>query len=52
MQNVVVPDVFVGIEVEPALAAFVFRPAVPCNRQCLQPPIGEFDQVLLKRVDT
>ncbi len=50
MQNIVMPDVFVGIEMEPALAAFVLGSAIPRDRQCLQPPIGEFDQVLLKRV--
>ena len=50
MQNVVVADVLVRIEMEPALAAFVLRPAVPGNRQSLQSSIGKFDQVLLKRI--
>src|SRR5262249_27110652 len=50
MQNVVVADILVRIEMEPALSAFVFRSVVPGNRQCLQPPVGELDQVLLKRV--
>src|SRR5215475_2079456 len=50
MQNVVVSDVFILIEMEPALSALVFRPTVPGNRQCLQTPVGKFDQVLLKRI--
>jgi hypothetical protein len=50
VQNVVVPDVLVRIEMEPTLAVLVFRSAVPCNRQSLQPSVRKFDQVLLKRI--
>ena len=51
MQDVVVADLLVRIEVEPALAALVLRPAVPGDRQRLQPAVGKCDQVLLKRID-
>ena len=51
VQDIVVPDLLVGIEVKPALAAFVLRPAVPGERQGLQAPVGEFDQILLQRID-
>ena len=44
-------DRFVGIEVEPALPALVLRPAVPGDRQRLQAPVGEGDQILLQRRD-
>ena len=40
-----------GIEVEPALAALVLRPAVPGDRQRLQAAIGKLDQVLLQRIE-
>jgi hypothetical protein len=49
-QNVVVPNVFVRIEMEPTLAALVFRSAVPCDRQSLQPSVRKFDKILLKRI--
>ena len=51
MQNVIVPDLLVRIEMEPALAAFVLRPAVPGDRQRLQPAVGKLDQILLQRID-
>ena len=51
VQHVVVPDAFVRIEMKPALAAFVLRPRVPGDRQRLQAPVGEFDQILLQRID-
>jgi len=51
MQDVIVPDRLVGVEVEPALAAFILRPRVPGDRQRLDTAIRELDQVLLQRVD-
>src|SRR5262249_27539623 len=51
MQDIVVADVLVRIEMEPALAALVLRVAVPGNRQGLQPAIRKFDQILLQRID-
>ena len=51
VQDIVVADLLVGIEVEPALAALVLRPAVPGDRQRLQAAIRELDQVLLQRID-
>ena len=45
------PDLLVRIEVEPALAALVLRPAVPGERQRLQAAVGELDQILLQRID-
>ena len=44
-------DLLVRIEVKPALAALVFRPAVPCQRQRLEPAVGEFDEILLQRIE-
>ena len=52
VQDIVVLDLLVRIEMEPALAAFVLWPAVPCNRQRLQPTVGELDEILLQRIDT
>src|SRR5262245_50326821 len=51
MQDVIVPDRLVGVEVEPALAAFILRSRVPGDRQRLDTAIRELDQVLLQRVD-
>ena len=44
-------DFLIGIDVKPALAARVLRPAVPGKGQHLQTAIGEFDEVLLQRID-
>ncbi len=44
-------DLFVRIDVKPALAAFFLRPGVPGDRQRLNTAVGEFDEVLLQRVD-
>ena len=41
----------VRIEVEPALPAFVGRPAVPGDRQRLQAAVRKLDQVLLQRIE-
>ncbi len=41
----------VGIEVEPALAAILFLPAVPGDAERLAAPARKRDQVLLQRVD-
>ena len=51
VQHVVVADVFVRIEMKPALAALILRPRVPGNRQRLDAPVREFDQVLLQGID-
>ena len=51
VQNVVVLDLLVRIEMKPALAAFVLRPAVPGDRQRLQPAVRELDEILLQRID-
>src|SRR6516164_3416646 len=51
MQRIVVLDLLVRIEMEPALAALLLRPCVPRNRQRLHTVVGEFDQILLERID-
>jgi hypothetical protein len=51
MQDVIMADLLIGVEVEPALAAFVLGAAVPGDGQGLQPAIRELDQVLLQRID-
>ena len=51
VQDVVVTDLLVGIEVEPALAARFLRPAVPGDRQRLQAAVRKLDQVLLERIE-
>ncbi len=51
VQHVVVLDLLVRIEVKPALAALVLRPAVPGDRQRLQAAIGKLDQILLQRIN-
>ena len=51
VQLVVVRDLLVGIEVEPALAALLLRPRVPGEAQRLEAPAREGDQILLQRVD-
>src|SRR5262249_43796618 len=51
VQHVVVLDLLVGIEVEPALPALLLRSRVPGDRERLQPAVGERDQILLQRVD-
>ena len=52
MQDIVVLDLLVRVEMEPALAALLLWSTVPCDRQCLDASIGEFDQILLQRIDT
>jgi hypothetical protein len=49
-QRVVVLDLLVGIEVNPALASRRPRPAVLCEREGLDAPVGRFDEVPLQRV--
>ena len=51
VQLVVVGDLFIGIEMKPALAALLFRARVPGQAERLHATIGHFDQVLLQRVD-
>jgi hypothetical protein len=51
VQRIGVVNLLVGIEVEPALPAFTFRPRVPGNRQRLIAPAGESDQILLQWID-
>ena len=51
MQDVVVLDLFIGIEMEPALSAFLLRSAVPSERQRLQAAIGKLHEILLQRIE-
>src|SRR5262249_19473403 len=51
MQYIIVFDLLVRIEMEPALAGLIFRPAVPGDRQRLQAPVRKLDQILLQRVN-
>ena len=51
VQDIVVLDLLVRVEMEPALAAFVLRPAVPGKRESLQAAVGKLDEVLLQRID-
>ena len=51
MQHVVVADVFVGIEMEPALAAVSLRPRIPGQRQRLHAPVGKLDEILLQWIE-
>ena len=51
MQDVVVLDLFVGIEVEPSLPALLLRPGIPGQRQRLQAAVGELHKILLQWVD-
>ena len=44
-------DLFVGIEVEPALSPLVLRPTVPGDSQNLQASVGKFDQILLQGIN-
>ena len=52
VQHVVVLDLLAGIEVKPALAALLLRPAVPRNRQSLHAAVGKRDEILLQGVET
>ena len=51
VQHVVVLDLLIGVEMKPALAALVLRPAVPGDGERLYPAVGKFDQVLLQGID-
>src|SRR5215510_12350853 len=51
MQNIIVLDLLVRIEVEPALSALLLRAGVPGDRERLQPSVREFDEILLQRID-
>ena len=51
VQHVVVLDLLVRIEMKPALAALLLRPAVPGERQRLQAAVGKLDQILLQWLD-
>ena len=44
-------DLFIGIEMEPALTAFIFRSAVPGERKRLQAAIGKFHEILLQGIE-
>ena len=50
MQHVVVLDVLIGIEMEPALAAFALGARVPGKRQRLDAPVGKLDEILLQGI--
>src|SRR5262249_24066436 len=47
MQHVVVTDVLVWIEMEPALATLLLGPGVPGERKHLQAAVRKLDQILL-----
>ena len=49
VQRIAGLELLVGIEMEPALAALVLRPAVPGDAERLHPAVGKGDQVLLQR---
>src|SRR3974390_37805 len=51
VQDIVVFDLFIGIEMKPALTAFFFRSCVPGNRQRLNPAIRKPNEILLQRID-
>src|SRR5262249_19509128 len=51
MQDVVMLDVLVRIEMEPALSAFFLRAAIPRDRERLHAPVWKLDQILLKWID-
>ena len=51
MQFIARTDGLVRVQVIPALAALVLRPAVPDDAQCLQPATGQLNQVLLEGVN-
>ena len=51
VQRVAGFEFLIGVEMEPALAALVFRPAVPGDPERLQPSARHRDQVLLQRID-
>src|SRR5215831_15968164 len=52
MQDIVVLDLLVRIEMEPALAALLPRAGVPGDQERLQPAIREFDEILLQRIES
>ncbi len=45
------PDLFIGIEMEPALSALLLRTAVPGERQRLQATVGKLHEILLQRIE-
>jgi len=51
MQHVVVLDLLVRMEMEPALSALLLGAAIPGDRQRLQPAVRKFDEILLQRLD-
>ena len=51
MQDIIVLDLLARIEMKPALPALLLRPAVPGDRERLQPAVRKFDEILLQRID-
>src|SRR5215472_11301474 len=51
VQRVAGFELLAGIELEPALTALLFRPAIPGDAKRLQPPAWKRDEVLLQRID-
>ena len=51
MQHVVVADLLMRIEMEPALAAFALRARVPGKRERLDAPVGKLDEILLQGIE-
>jgi hypothetical protein len=51
VQDIVVANVLVRVQMEPALPARLLWAAVPGNRQSLQTTVGKLDQILLQRLN-
>ncbi len=51
MQRIVVADMLIRIEVEPALAALLLRAAVPSDGQRLHAAVRKLDEILLQGLE-
>src|SRR5680860_420706 len=51
MERIVMADMLIGVEMEPALAALRLRAAVPGNGERLHAPIRKLDEILLQGLD-
>lgn len=52
VSDIVVRDILIRVEVNPALTSFLERPTVPANTQHLITSARKFDQILLEGSDT
>ena len=52
VQHIAMIDLLARIQVEPPLAALLLRARIPGDAERLQSPIGEWNQILLQRLDT